>query len=88
MEYLVLGVIPFLLGVAVALALRHHRRVLALVVVCAVVPYVLYARVDLAREGEYAGLGAIILGIIVACWLVGTATGALAPRIARRMRLS
>ena len=86
MEYVVLGVIPFLLGLAVALALRHHPRVLALVVVCAVVPYVLYARVDLARAGEYAGLGAIILGIIVACWLVGMTTGALAPRVARRTR--
>ena len=88
MEYLVLGVAPFLIGLAIALALRHHPWVLALVVACAVVPYVLYARVDLAGEGEYAGLGAIILGIIVACWLVGTAVGALAPRVARRIRLS
>jgi hypothetical protein len=88
MEYLVLGVAPFLIGLAIALALRHHLGALALVAVCAVVPYAVYARVDLAGESEYAGLGAILLGIVVACWLAGLGVGALAAGLVRRARLS
>jgi hypothetical protein len=88
MEYLVLGGAPFLIGLAIALLLRHHLWALGLLVVCAVVPYAVYARVDLAGESEYAGLGAFLLGTVVASWLVGTTVGALAPRLVRRVRLS
>jgi hypothetical protein len=79
---------PFAIGLAIALLLRNHLKVVGVLAGVATVLLVAFGSYDLSGEGEYAGLATLILGALAACWMAGMGVGAAIAAMARRARLS
>ncbi len=77
-------VAPFLVGVAMGLLLRHHRRLVAVIALAALAAYAVFAHYALGSDHEYGALAAVMYGLIGTSWLAGLAAGTALTSLRRR----